>query len=87
MYIAVVHDITDPEKFWDVSRTAVEQGGIPEGFTLHGSYPNTDGTRAVCLWETGSVETMKGFLEQAVGAFSKNEYFEVAPDKAMGLPA
>jgi hypothetical protein len=30
---------------------------------------------------------MRDFMEEAVAAFSKNEYFEVAGDKAIGLPA
>lgn len=79
MYVAVIHDISNPEKFWSMS-------GFPEGITFRATFPNPTGTRAVCLFEANSVETVRTHLEAAVGAVSDNEYYEVAADKAMGLP-
>jgi hypothetical protein len=79
MYVAVVHKISDPEKFWSM-------GGFPETITFRATFPNPTGTRAVCLFEASSVNTLKDFLEAAVGAVSDNEYYEVAADKAVGLP-
>jgi hypothetical protein len=80
MYVAVIHDISDPEKFWSMS-------GFPEGITFRATFPNPTGTRAVCLFEANSVEAVREHLEAAVGAVSDNEYYEVAADKAMGLPS
>jgi hypothetical protein len=79
MYVAVIHDISDPEKFWNMS-------GFPEGITFRATFPNPTGTRAVCLFEANSVGTLRDCLEGAVGAVSHNEYYEVAADKAVGLP-
>jgi hypothetical protein len=79
MYVAAVHKISDPEKFWSM-------GGFPETITFRATFPDPTGTRAVCLFEAGSVEALKAFLEDAVGAVSENEYYEVAADKAVGLP-
>jgi hypothetical protein len=79
MYVAVIHDISDPEKFWNMS-------GFPEGITFRATFPNPTGTRAVCLFEANSVETLRDCLEAAVGAVSHNEYYEVAAEKAVGLP-
>ena len=80
MYVAVIHEISDPEKFWNMS-------GFPEGIAFRATFPNPSGTRAVCLFEAGSVATVRDFLEEAAGAVSDNEYYEVAADKAVGLPS
>lgn len=79
MYVAVVHNISDPEKFWSLE-------GFPETITPRAALPDPTGTKAVCLFEASSVGTVRDYLEGAVGAVSDNEYFEVATDKAMGLP-
>jgi hypothetical protein len=81
MYVIAIHSISDPERFW---------GGeldLPEGTTLPSVLPNEDGTRAVCVWESDSVETVRNLVESAAGEISSNEYFEVNANKAQGLPA
>lgn len=85
MYITAIHDISEPEKFSEVVRSATA-AGFPEGIVLHSSYPSVDGTRSTCLWEADTVDTVRGVVEPAVGEFSKNEYFEVSTDLAIGLP-
>lgn len=80
MYVAVIHDINNPDKFWNMS-------GFPDTITFRATFPNPAGTRAVCLFEASSVDTVRDFLEVAVGAVSDNEYYEVAADKAAGLPS
>jgi hypothetical protein len=83
MYVSVVHTISDPERFW----SAAESGELPRGVTLHSSYPNSDGSRAACLWEADSVEAVKEVIEGTVGEVSSNEYFEVQAERAQGLPS
>jgi hypothetical protein len=83
MYVVAIHAIDDPKKFWDGAQ-ALE---LPEGTTLHSAIPNEDGTRAVCLWESGSVATVEGIVEGAAGSVSTNEYFGVNEQNATGLPA
>jgi hypothetical protein len=51
------------------------------------THPNEDGTRAVCLWESGSVATVEAIVEGAAGNISTNEYFGVNEQNASGLPA
>jgi hypothetical protein len=53
---------------------------------VHSAFPNPDGTRAVCLWEADSVQAVKDTVENLVGEVSRNEYFEVATQDAIGLP-
>jgi hypothetical protein len=85
MYITAIHEISNPEKFWEVARSAISDG-FPAGITLHNSLPNATGTRAVCLWEADTVDSVQNLVDSAVGQYSKNEYFEINADTAMGLP-
>jgi hypothetical protein len=84
MYVVAQHKISDPAAFWSQSRQAVDS--LPSSLKLCQTYPNADGTRAVCLWQADSVEAVKEFVDSRVGNMSTNEYYEVGSDKAMGLP-
>jgi hypothetical protein len=83
VYIVAIHDIAKPQEFWEAVRVAP----IPEGIKLHSTLPNRDATRAVCLWEAGSINDVKNLVENTVGPLSTNEYFEVEPSNALGLPS
>ncbi len=84
MYLNAKHAISDPARFWGAVRAAVAPpAGGPK---LHGTYPNRDGTEAVCLWEAESVDAVKAAVEAVVGNASRNEFFEVDPANAVGLP-
>jgi hypothetical protein len=39
-----------------------------------------------CLWEAPSVGAIHDFLDENVGSFSKNFYYEVNHQAAIGLP-
>ena len=83
MYVTAIHDISDPAKFWE----AADETPIPEGIVLHDVFPNDDGTRAVCLWESDSVDAVKDLVDGAVGDVSQNEFYGVNTKNAQGLPA
>ncbi len=82
MHIVAIHEISDPQTFWG----AAEGLDLPQGTTLHSAIPNNDGTRAVCVWESDSVDTVRDFVDGNVGQVSKNEFFAVNEQNAMGLP-
>jgi hypothetical protein len=84
MYVVAIHAIDDPKTFWDTAQGTLAE--LPEGTTVHSTIPNEDGSRAVCLWQSGSVDTVRGLVEGAVGHVSTNEYFEVNDQNAVGLP-
>ena len=84
MYVIALHNITDAEGFWAAAGPAIES--LPPEVTLHSMFPEQDGSKSVCVWEAGSIETVRSLVEGAVGAFSKNEYYPVAAAQAMGLP-
>lgn len=85
MYIVLIHDISDPEKFQ--TRAIESMPLIPADVRLHYSLPNRGGSRGVCLWEADSVETVKNVIENVagLGEFSKNEYFEVDPSRPLTI--
>ena len=68
MYSIAIHQISEPEKFWGTDLQ------LPDGLTLHTVAPNHDGTRAVCVWESESLDSVREFVETTSGAITTNEY-------------
>jgi hypothetical protein len=85
VHVIAVHDIRDPEGFGAAAGEAI--AGVPEGMKLHSMFPSEDGSRAVCVWEAGSVEDVRSYVDNASGDLSKNEYYSVADAQAIGLPS
>jgi hypothetical protein len=83
VHVIAIHSISEPQRFWE----SVRQTDIPEGMALHSVMPNADGSRAVCVWEADSSGAVTELVEGTVGELSSNEYFEVDPANAQGLPA
>ena len=78
MYVLIEHHISDPDSFFTTAESALSQ--TPPTIKLHHTFPTTDGTRAICVWEADTIDEVRDFIESAVGRFSRNEYFEV-PNK------
>ena len=85
MFVVVQHRITDPEKFFSADAQEIAGGG-PPGVQGRQFLPSDDRSTAVCLWETDSIDTLRGYLEPATEGASENTYFEVNAEYAMGLP-
>jgi hypothetical protein len=83
MHVIAIHDISDPERFFDAAATTP----IPDGMTLHSVLPSDDGSRAVCVWEADSLDAVQGLVDGTVGDVSKNQFFEVDAGNARGLPS
>ena len=84
MFIIANHHIQDPDGFWDIVRKRA--GEIPPDLKLHYMFPSTNALRSVCLWEAESPEAVNRFLRQVVGDRSRDEFFEVNGEVALGLP-
>jgi hypothetical protein len=84
MYIIAEHEITNPKTFWEKAQSVL--ASLPSNVKVHQTLPNSEGTKAVCLWEAGTLDQVKAIVEGAVGNVSRNTYFAVQADKAMGLP-
>ncbi|HVZ98379.1 MAG TPA: hypothetical protein VG847_15965 [Chitinophagaceae bacterium] len=82
MYIVVVHHISHPEKFWDILSA---NPSMPEGFGVKAVLPNTDGSKAVCIWQAPDIASLKKLVNDTVGDYSSNSFMEVDGSKAFGL--
>ncbi|MGH2838359.1 MAG: hypothetical protein ACRDJY_08435 [Thermoleophilaceae bacterium] len=85
MNVVVQHRITDPGKFFSMDAGEVAGGG-PPGVQGRQFFPSSDGSVAVCLWETDSIDTLRDYLDPATADVAENTYFEVDTQRAMGLP-
>ena len=83
MYVSVIHEVSDPERFWSSIQAA---GEPPEGVALHSVLPNSEGTKAVCLWEADSLDAVRELVGGTVGDAAENEFFLVDDSRAQGLP-
>ena len=83
MYITAIHKVSDPEKFW-----SADPNDLPADVSLLSTFPNSDGSRAVCLWEADSVEKVRSLVDGLAGNASTNEFFEVNEqhEYTLGLP-
>jgi len=84
MFISVKHNISNPTEFWGIAQKALPN--LPKGIKLHSSYPIADMSTAFCLWEADSLEGFKKYLEAQVGHVSKNDYYVIEEQFAIGLP-
>jgi hypothetical protein len=85
MHVAVMHRVTDPEKFFSTDAEQIAGGG-PPGVQGRQFFPAKDGKSAVCLWEADSIDSLRGYLDSATEGMAENTYFEVDRERAMGLP-
>jgi hypothetical protein len=84
--IVVQHRITDPEKFFGLTAEVTEN--TPAGVRPLQFCPSQDRTQAVCLWEAGSVDALREYLDSIAGTdVTENSYFAVDDEYAFGLPA
>ena len=90
MFVVIHHTITDSKKWDEVGRklaTVIEGGKLPQGIRPLFYLPSTDGRRADCVWETNSVDSLRQFLNPFVAGASRDEYFQVNTELAMGIPS
>lgn len=89
MIVGIYHSITNPPKFGETAAKVdalIKEDKLPNGIKGLSFAPSTDGRKAFCLWEADSVESLRAFVEPLTGSVARNEYFEVDPQKAEGLP-
>lgn len=82
MYIVAQHEISDPETFFGIAAGSQ----IPDGLELLQVFPSHDGSRCTCLWRAGTVDSVQQFVDGAAGHVSRNSFYAVADENAVGLP-
>lgn len=83
MFIAIQHEIHNPEKF---QQCAEEVFPLPEDLHVHQFLPATDLSKAVCLYEAPSIDQLSEYLDNKLGEASTQRYFPVNGEHAIGLP-
>lgn len=83
MYIAIEHEIHDPQKFQQCAEAVFP---LPDHLHVHQFFPSADMKKAVCLYEAPSVEELSNYLEEKLHQASTQHYFPVLTEHAMGLP-
>ena len=86
MFIAVHHTITDPDAAFARGQKLLAGSGAPPGVQVREFYPSRDKADVFCLWEGGSIEDVRGYVDATLGASSRNAYFEIDAETAQGLP-
>ncbi len=82
MYVAVVHRFQDPQTALARGEKLVMNEGAPAGVRGLQFYPATNGSAAVCLWESDSVEAIQEYVDSTLGDSSVNTCFEVDGEQA-----
>jgi hypothetical protein len=82
MYVAVVHQIKDPERAFSRGQKLVMNEDAPRGVRGLQFYPSRDGSAVTCLWEAASVVDVQRYVDDALGESSVNTCFEIDADHA-----
>jgi hypothetical protein len=89
MHAVIHHTINDSAKWEQSSQrimSLIEQRRLPKGLRALEYLPSVDGRKAVCVWETDSLNTLREFVDRETGGAARNDYFEVKVENAIGLP-
>ena len=82
MYVVTQHTIHDR---WKAVHATQGLKNPPPGITLHLFLTDEEVSKAVCLWEADSVETVRNLVDGALGSASRNEFYAVDEQMARGL--
>lgn len=64
----------------------IQQQTLPKGLKPLEYLPSVDGSKAVCVWESDSLKTLKEFMDRETTGAARNDYFEIKVENAIGLP-
>jgi hypothetical protein len=81
MYVATIHQVSDPDAFWSGKLD------LPDGTELSVAVPSADGHRGVCIFRTDSLDTVRDIVDGATSQVSRNEFYAINEGGALGLPA
>ena len=86
MYVAIVHRVKDAQAFSSQGEGLGDPSNAPAGVLPRQFCPSKDLTTATCVWEAGSVDSVRDYVDSTLGDSSDNTYFEIDPEYALGLP-
>jgi hypothetical protein len=86
MYVAIVHRIKDAQAMLSRGEGLADPSNAPPGVVPRQFCPSKDLSAATCLWEAGSVDALRDYIDSTLGDSSENTYFEINTEYALGLP-
>jgi hypothetical protein len=86
MYVAIVHQVQDAQAFRSRGERLGDASNAPPGVVPRQFCPSKDLSTATCVWEAGSVDALRGYIDSTLGDSSENTYFEINTEYALGLP-
>jgi len=86
MYVAIVHQVQDPQEFLSRGERLADPSNAPPGVVPRQFCPSKDLSAATCVWEAGSVDAVRDYIDSTLGDSSDNTYFEINTEYALGLP-
>lgn len=84
MFVAIIHEIHDRDLF---NEKVDSMPPPPDGLLRHWALNSADLTRAVCLWEGPSVESVRDYIDACLEPASTQTYWPVHEEFHVGLPA
>ena len=82
MYVVAYHQIKDPQAAFTRGEKLIKNEGAPDGVRGLQFYPSRDASAVACLWEAPSVESVQGYVDEALGDAADNICWEVAAEQA-----
>ncbi len=86
MYVAIVHQVKDAQAFLSRGERLADPSNAPPGVVGRQFCPSKDLSAATCVWEAGSVDAVRDYVDSTLGDASDNTYFEINTEYAEGLP-
>ena len=86
MYVAVVHRIKDSQAMLSRGEGLADPSNAPPGVIPRQFCPSRDLSAATCVWEAGSLDAARDYIDSTLGDSSDNTYFEIDTEYALGLP-
>jgi hypothetical protein len=86
MYVAIVHQVKDAQAFLSRGERLADASNAPPGVVGRQFCPSKDLSAATCVWEAGSVDVVRDYVDPTLGDSSENTYFEINTEYALGLP-
>lgn len=92
MFVVVQHRLTDPPTAFVRGELLQRGEDAPLGTRVLQFLPSRDGTLVTCLWVSGSIEDVQGYVDEILGEASVNLCYAVEESAAFaeapqGLPA
>lgn len=84
MFVSIHHQIHDGT-LWKAKIVAMPRP--PAGLRRQQFLTSTDFTQTACLWETPSIDELRGYIDPSLEPASTQTYFQVYEERAVGLPS